>query len=105
MKRGVNELAWRTRLASGLAVLGAFSGAAVWAWHLGGMVGVQPVGLVEWARWFWVLIEKGFGGELASAAAAGAVLLAVPALWLVLRRGRRSRPPQPDAGRKPLKPL
>ncbi|MDA8256589.1 MAG: hypothetical protein M0Z99_13285 [Betaproteobacteria bacterium] len=103
MKKEASELAWRTKVTIGLAFVGAWAGAWAWAWWLaeesGGSAGW---GMVEWIRWPFALVGKGFGGELLAAAAAGAVLLAGPVLWLMLRK--RSARPTPGA-RRPLNPL
>lgn len=93
MRGDANELAWRSKLVLGLAALGGLTGFLGWLWWLAETAGgSQGWGLPQWLRWLSVLVERGFGAELAAAAGIGAALLAAPALLFMMSPRGGGRP-------------
>ena len=93
MKRETNELAWRTKLIVGLALLGGFAASLGWAWWLAETAGgSEGWGLPQWFSWFRLLVDRGFGNELLTAAAVGAAALSGPALLFMMAPRASGRP-------------
>lgn len=94
MRREASELRWRIKLVAGLAAAGGWLGAWAWAaWLAHESGGWEGWTTASWLAWVWALIQRGFGSELALAALAGALLLAVPALYFMFRSGAGSSRP------------
>lgn len=92
MKQQASELAWRIKLIGGLAVLGGVIGAGGWGWWLAEVAGGSAGWLLpQWFKWFFVLHERGFGGEIAIAAGVGAATLTAP-VFLLFFKARRAQP-------------
>lgn len=93
MRGDANELAWRIKLVLGLAALGGLTGFLGWLWWLAETAGgSQGWGLPQWFQWLAVLVERGFGSELAVAAGVGAAALSGPALLFMMAPRASGRP-------------
>lgn len=88
MQKEANEFVWRVRIVAALSLLGGWFGGWGWlSWLAHTTGGWSGWTLKTWVRFAHALVERGFGGEIAVAAAGGAALLVAPALYLFLKKG------------------